>query len=574
MIDSPLAFHALEWPAPGARVRGPVVWLRGWIVAKPGFAFVDVRVRSTVGLARGVLGLPRVDLARHFGSPRPWLPAGFVVGVPSADGSAELQFEAQDPHGVWVTLQTIALTVASDGAEPGCSEGEVRGIDTHRVPHLPFHGHLDEPDAEPAVTDGTVPLFGWLLHENASIQRVTATFDGLVFWPLHHGLTDESLAAKVAHPAARHARLRGRVPAPPTLATPACLRVYAELADGSAHLCFAQRVAPRAAPATTAPARAATPLAAAELPPLPSGRPRRALLVVRTLRPDDATLRALDVAAHLRASGRWVARVIATEDGALRDAFEAALCPAQLIDVSRYVDATGAPADAELAALDRQVWWRHLDAVALFDPISEWAGRVAHRHGLTVFRDPVDSLHWFSPTSGAWRHDPAAAAVAPLRGLDQHGAHLFVTALAGRAEAPAVRLTDVRDHADESLLRAALAPVPQLSCGAAPDAMSALFAPVFREMPLHRVLTAAAAGIPVVTTPHPVLADTFSSGELVFVPPGNPLALAHAVLDLAANPTAAARRAEAAQRVVHARHHPADQLARWLRALEAAVAAR
>jgi len=574
MIESPLAFHALEWPAPGARVRGPVVWLRGWLVAKPTFAFVDVRVRSAAGVARGVLGLPRVDLAQHFGAPRAWLPAGFVVGVPLGNGAAEIHLEAQDPHGNWVTLQSITLTVAPEGEAADRSEGEVRSGDTERVPHLPFHGHLDDPGTAPTVSDGTVPLFGWLLHERAVIARVTATFDGLVFWPVHHGLTDDSLAAKVALPAARHARLRGRVPAPPTLPTPACLRVYAELTDGSAHLCFAQRVAPRAVAAPVVPAVTPAPLPSAILPTLPSGRPRRALLVVRTLRPDDATLRALDVATYLRASGRWVARVVATEDGALRDAFEAAECPAQLLDVSRYVDASGAAADAELAALDPHVWWGHLDAVALFDPISEWAGRLATRRGLPVYRDPVGTLAWFSPVAAPWHHSAQGPVVAPLRGLDAHGAHLFLSGLAGRAKAPAVVFTDVRDHADETLLRAALSAAPTLTAGAWPEALSAVATPVFRELPLHRVLTAAAAGVPVVTTPLAPLTETFAAGEVVFVPPGNPLALAHALLDLAANPAAAARRAEAARRVVSARHHPADHLARWLGGLEAAVAGR
>jgi glycosyltransferase involved in cell wall biosynthesis len=417
-------------------------------------------------------------------------------------------------------------------------------------------------------------LFGWLLHETQQIVRLTATCDGLTFWPLHHGLTDDALAQNVAHPAARTARLRGRVPAPPTLATPACLRVFAELADGSAHLCFARRVTPAESRPSTEIAAEPEPLPLAQLPMLPSGRPRRLLLVVRTLRPDDASLRALDVAQFLHDNGRWVVRVVATEDGALRDAFEAAACPAQLLDVSRYVNAPPALASAELASLEPQIWWRHLDAVALFDPVSEWAGELAQRHSLPVFRDPPSALAWFAPAADTWRFDALAPVVAPIRGLDGHGAHLLVAATVGRSGLPSVILTDVRDHPDEVLLRAALVQSPGLRAAAWPDALGGLVNPAFGAVPHHRVLTAAAAGVPVITTPTPLLRAAFPAGEVVFLTPGNPLELAHALLDHAANPTAAARRADAARRAVFARHHPAAQLPRWLGALEAAVAAR
>lgn len=573
MIESPLAHHAVEWPAPGARVRGPVIWLRGWIVPKPGVTFVDVRARSPHGLARGVLGLPRVDLARHFGSSRAWLPAGFSIGVTVPDGTATLHLEAQDEHGRWITLGTWEGVVAPEGAAPDRSEGELSDCDTRRVPHLPFHGHLDEPSSH--AETGVVTLFGWLLHETARITRVTATVDGRVFWPLHHGLTDESLAQLVPLPAARHARLRGAVPMPPTLSTPASLRVYAELEDGSAHLCFASRIAALEPVAEVAPS-APEPLGDDLLPLLPSGRPRRLLMVLRTLRPDDATRRALDVATYLRASGRWAVRAVATEDGACREAFEAVECPCQLLDVSGYVGASGPEAGNELEKLRRQVWWRHLDAVALFDPISEWAGKLAQREGLPVFRDPVASLAWFSPDAERWRFDPAAPFLAPLRGLAAHGATTLLAALStdDAPPGPAVVLSDLRDHAEEALLRLALAQAPRLREGAAPATLGALVNPAFRDPPHHSVLTAAAAGIPILTTPSPLLRAAFPAGEVVFVPPGNPLAWAHALADLTANPAAATRRAAAAQRAVFARHHPADHLARWLRALEATARCR
>ena len=69
MRESATCFHNLEWPAEGACLAGPVVWLRGWVVGKPGHDFGDVRVRHEGLTHLGVLGLPRTDLAAHFGSP-------------------------------------------------------------------------------------------------------------------------------------------------------------------------------------------------------------------------------------------------------------------------------------------------------------------------------------------------------------------------------------------------------------------------------------------------------------------------------------------------------------------------
>ena len=82
MRESPLCFHNLEWPPEQARLAGPVVWLRGWVVGKPGHDCIDLRVRHGGHTHLGVLGLPRTDLAAHFGSARSWLPAEFILGVP------------------------------------------------------------------------------------------------------------------------------------------------------------------------------------------------------------------------------------------------------------------------------------------------------------------------------------------------------------------------------------------------------------------------------------------------------------------------------------------------------------
>lgn len=565
----------LEWPPPGARVAGPIVWLRGWVVGHAGCEFVDVRARNATGIFLGVLGLPRVDLAAHFAPPRRWLPAEFVVAVPAPDGPCRVQLEAQDAHGNWLELHSVEFIVAADGAANPRTEGKFvpapGGGSVERVPHLPMHGHLDDPEDGAPISDGVLPVFGWFVHEQRKIVRVTATFDARVFTALASGLTDDALAAKVPQlPAARHGRVRGHVPYFATYPTTACLRLYVELDDGSVQLALARRLAPT--PATPAPAVPSAPLAQVELPALPSGRPRRLLLVLRTLRPDDAARRALDVVRWFAAGGRWVARAISAEDGPLTASLEAANCPVQQVDLRAFSKARGVAADAELATLDRGIWWRHLDAVAVFDETSEWIAPLARQHGLPIFRDPSEELLWHAPDE-RMAFDASAPLVAPIRGAARHGAPTLLALAADSGADFEVAVTDVREDEEEQLFRASLRDPASVRVADAPPSCSAIVCPAWRDHPTHTLLTAIASGVPIITTPTAPLATTFRAGELVFIPPGNPLALRHAIDDLRARPEAALRRAAAAQRLVWGQHAPARQLPRWCAALEAAVAA-
>lgn len=604
MQETPLFFHQLEWPAPEARVAGPVVWLRGWVVGKPGYNFVDVRATGGTGVHLGVLGLPRTDLARHFKSQRTWLPAEYIIGVALSDGPAELTVEAMDESGNWHRLQTLTVTVAADGAASARLDGEVLtqagGSSTRRGPHLPFLGYLDEAETPASVRDGRIGLFGWLLHETQAVLRVFASLDGRVFNALESGLTDESLAEKVPHlPVARHARLRGRVDAPPTLFSPACLRIYAELADGSVHLCFARRISfPAESFSQPATIVAVTHDKGKQLPALPSGRPRRLLAIVRSLQPDDATLRALDVICHLLATTQWAARIVASEDGPLHAVFEAAGCPVQMVDPSKFFAATS-PADAN-AALDRigcEIWWKHLDGIALFDPGSTWASQLAAKNDLPAFSDPSESLAWAAPAP-IFRPDSEGVFIAPIRGLAAHGAGVLLHAanvLAERSTTRPIHVADVRGTTEENLFRAsqriniksaqlwsnsdlaavdgrttAGSPWLQAVTGENPLPACALICPAFSGHPHRSLLSGMAGGVPVVSTLPPLLSAAFGSNEISVIPPGNPLALANAITDLLGNSVASERRAAAAARIVHDQFSATRQLSRWRALMEAA----
>lgn len=667
MRESETCFHNLEWPAEGARLAGPVVWLRGWVVGKAGHDFGDVRVRHAGRTHLGILGLPRTDLAAHFGAPCSWLPAEFIVGVPAGDGDQALTVEVMDAFGRWQALQTVAVTVAPDGAPPPRVEGRVEempdGTCTVRDAHHPFHGHLDEPGPAPQVRLGRAPVFGWLLDETQPLTEVLATTDLQVFNHLEHSRIDDALAAKVRHPGAQRARLRGWVDCPATLVEPACLRVYAVSPGGRTTLCFAQRLraragaaardrrgpeeprSPTAAPVAASPGGApeAAPspemcnvirytiqeaagrefgrVVPRELPELRSGRPRRLLFFLRTLLPDDATLRALDLAARLTGSHRWALRVVSTEDGPLRADFERAGGESLIVNPAPlFAAANDEAARRALQALEREIRWDHLDAAVAFDASGGWALTLAQRRGIATMFDCVADE----------RIQPDATAIPSVQALLRDGwrgsrAICFATAAAASAQAkelagaaaqiipqwhtPGIAPAAATDRIALAPLRAAewlrrrhpeiaarwtLRQGPatgneaerlarkddalagtgyQRVAGWSVDGIALCLGPLFGRGPLRPLLDAAAAGVPAVIPATATTTEYFRDTGLPFVGVDNPLALAHALLAADASPGYLQREAAAAREMIRARHDPAVLLARWEALLASVVSA-
>lgn len=630
MQESDRCFHNLEWPSDGACLAGPVVWLRGWIVGKSGHDFIDVRVRHAGGIHLGVLGLPRVDLAAHFKATRRWLPAEFILGVPVADGPITLTLEAMNVHGAWHELQALALTVAPNGASAPWVEGRLEsspdGTWTVRDAHHPFHGHLDEPGPTPHPRQGRVRVFGWMLDETRPLVAVLATTDTLVFNHLEHSLTDEALAMKVPQfTAARHARLRGEVDLPATLAHPACLRVYALSPDGTAALCFAQRLSLAEKASSTPRAEPSYPTASARaLPALPSGRPRRLLLVVRSLWPNDATLRALDVARHLTASHQWAARLVSTEDGPLRGDFEQTGVESLVVNPEPLFSARDEPAlQQALAGLRRQIWWGHLDAAAVFDPVCGWAISLAWQQNIPVLSDcqadePMEADPTASPAVQAflrtsWREATVvcfASAAAARAQQDQlagrpaaiipqwHSPNLPApgNAAGTRVALAPLRTVDwlVRQHPTvaarwsfrqgpaglnslERLVRQDNqfnAPMLQRGTDWSVSGVTLCLGPLFGLGPLRPVLDAAACGLPLTAPRTPTTEEWFVDTRLPLARSDNPLALAHALLAYDAQPGLSQYESTVASTLIRARHSPRELLPRWAGLLATVAAAR
>jgi glycosyltransferase involved in cell wall biosynthesis len=264
--------HAIlhfEPPYPGL-VGGSI--LHGWLVAKPGHHFTDVRVVANHAVFPGVYGSPRRDLAEFFKSDQPYLLAGFSVTLNLPAGRYRLTLEACTLAGIWENIDTVerevtaAEAIPDPGARtplPAAAIGETLGIILRRLadpalspadaaaaiiretpprhhlqhPPRPFYGHLDQPHVWAFSLFGRLPLTGWVFHESLPIKRVFASTDLLAMQDLKYGRgTPFLLQRPEASAHAAQAGYDGFLDLPAQLPLPATVRVYAELEDGSWHL--------------------------------------------------------------------------------------------------------------------------------------------------------------------------------------------------------------------------------------------------------------------------------------------------------------------------------------------------
>ncbi len=279
MHETPISFSHLESPAPGAALPQGRHTLRGWVWPKAGDHFVDVRARVGDRIFPGIHGIPRADLAAHFSTGRSVALAEFYVVVELAPGPAEVVLEALAIEGRWSAFSTVTYQVAlaSPPAEVATPSGPLRWHEFGRAlqillreqrrssgtpvatlardlvaqipyprdlrhPHQPFRGHLDEPAAVTRCGFGRAAVLGYLFHETQPIKRVLATFDLQAWQTIDHGQPSPGPAAYYPQFAnAQKCGLFGIIDVPAQLPNPVCLRLYAELADGSLHLCSVQR---------------------------------------------------------------------------------------------------------------------------------------------------------------------------------------------------------------------------------------------------------------------------------------------------------------------------------------------
>ncbi len=482
MQETSHAYFSLDDYASGASLPAAPVLLKGWAVAKPGYFFTDLRIRLGHRIYPVFYGHPRADLARYFKAPEPHLLAGFEVELAIVNGENLLEFEACEITGRWLPLVTVVFTGTPCHILPQAPSGTV---DAHvftralrlvlqqaatdsvahaadavagllplphvtRYPAIPFHGHLDHPPLLQRTEFGRVIVEGWLFHETEKIRRVAATVD-LQAWQIldHEGAHPYVARLFPQFPHAAACRIHGSIDVPAQLPQPLSVRVYAELPDGSWHLCHVERnhlygdeqyKAPyarfslitfaRSARAlrraclqrglavpldkwflrglrevwqeyrARAPRQAWRPPAAATPPAPPTGKmPGTVVLITHNLNFEGAPLFLLEYGGHLATQGVKLS-VISAGEGPLRARFEALGARVEIVDTTPLLKTKNARVlRAALLALAPQVNLAGADLVVANTLSAYWGvhlARAAGKHSLFYIHESTtpDSFYF------------------------------------------------------------------------------------------------------------------------------------------------------------------------------------
>jgi glycosyltransferase involved in cell wall biosynthesis len=253
---------------------GEPSWISGWFLAKNGAIYRDIRAVTGGVTHLGILGLPRPDIEeRHRG--RIGLPyAGFVLQVRPPRGARELRLELLDAGGRWVEFWRTRIKVSS-GPRPGgrlnagivpdqlrkllqarradpagdlaplarrlAIESAVVPLDS--LPNPPFFGALEKPLLTGGSQFGKVSVEGWIIHREQRIRRLIASTHPLVEVEMDYGTRERLDAGAMfpGHPHAARSQYFGMVDIDEPAENPACLKIFAELEDGTRHLVFLRR---------------------------------------------------------------------------------------------------------------------------------------------------------------------------------------------------------------------------------------------------------------------------------------------------------------------------------------------
>ncbi len=280
MHETATAYWHLDSPGSGQTLKAGGDMVRGWLVPKPGCHYTDLRLTAGQFQFAGIHGFPRADLADYFRSAQPSLLAEFAIPVQLPPGRTRLTLEGCTSPGAWEPVGSFEAGIVADGSLPLVEKMPIRAYEAGaalldllrrlgpgdvplgaavselldatprphivRLPHLPFHGHLDEPWCWSRTVFGRLTVLGCLFHETQPIKRVFATADLQAVHNLDFGRESPLYASHYSSFAnARACSFDGIVDVPAQLPQPFALRVYAELPDGSWHLGSVVRVTAR-----------------------------------------------------------------------------------------------------------------------------------------------------------------------------------------------------------------------------------------------------------------------------------------------------------------------------------------
>lgn len=320
------------------------------------------------------------------------------------------------------------------------------------LPNPPFHGALEEPRDEGWVRYGRLSITGWFAHRSEEIKRVTAMIDPLLESPLLHGLPREDIDGVFDNlPGGERSAFVGHVDLPADTIAPVLLKIFAELGDGTKHLVFAQRFTPRIIAgadltlptlsrriflraawalfgsakrhgldrgnlATLRPALESAWTAYQAEAPAKSGRARLApvaatksnrscpldlIVATHNLNFEGAPWFIFELAQHLASQRGAKVRIVSPQEGPLRDVFEKAGMPVQVVDLtSAFTQEDADGFETALTSAIQSVDWSSADLVIANTMVSFWAihaAKSANKPSLLYVHESATIRRFFAP---------------------------------------------------------------------------------------------------------------------------------------------------------------------------------
>lgn len=278
MIETERYTCAVELPQ-SWDLRTEKTWIMGWFLAKHGAIYTDIRAWLDGDLYLGLLGMPRPEIETphrgYTGLPH----AGFLFLLDPKPGARELRLEVLGPDGNWEEIFRTAVTVAPPATgsplpppPPALNRfwvpesiykvlrasndphllpdrtsvdaltlaAAARPLDT--LPNPPFFGALEEPDGVTHTQYNKLLVRGWLIHLEKPVKRVYATTHPMEENTIPYGqYRPDAEGFHPGHFTKGHCQFRGQVDIRADATNPICVKIFAELEDGSRHLVFARR---------------------------------------------------------------------------------------------------------------------------------------------------------------------------------------------------------------------------------------------------------------------------------------------------------------------------------------------
>lgn len=259
--------------------HGEPVWISGWFLSKVGAVFSDIRAVIDGVPHMGIFGLPHEHVERRYRGYTGLPHAGFLLRVNPPRSAREIRLELLDAGHNWVEIWRMPIRVKHGQNTVGRFNLEVlpdqlrrllqarratpdadlaplanrlaleaAAVPCDTLPNPPFYGALERPELLGGTQFGKVRLEGWIIHQTQRIKRLIGSTHPLVENEFEYGYRERPEAAAMfpGHPHALRSQYFGMLDIDESAPSPAIMKVWAELEDGTRHLVFARRFYPRA----------------------------------------------------------------------------------------------------------------------------------------------------------------------------------------------------------------------------------------------------------------------------------------------------------------------------------------